>query len=327
MCSTPARSAASIALVSSVDLIARRRAHEEQSSRTRARRVERRGIARGRPSRAHALGPRRVEAPAARARTRTPRSAPSAARRDLRTERTGRPDHHDRHGEQSPHRDYRAHRARASPGPGIGRELTVQQELACALRILAHEGWRENLVGPHHVVDARRRHVVQPVGHLVGRGAAPPTSCASTPTATIVEGDWDVTPAVFIHTELHRARARRRASSCTTTRTTRRCSSTMRRAAAHRAPELVHLRRRARVRRRVRAASRTPTTASGSPTQVGDASGDPARAPRRDRHRADDRGRVLQGGDVRAHVPVHLRHRSPPGRDAVGDPGRRSARR
>ena len=31
------------------------------------------------------------------------------------------------------------------PGPGIGRELTVPQQLACALRILAYEGWRENL--------------------------------------------------------------------------------------------------------------------------------------------------------------------------------------
>ena len=33
------------------------------------------------------------------------------------------------------------------PGPGVGRELTVPQQLACALRILAHEGWRENLSG------------------------------------------------------------------------------------------------------------------------------------------------------------------------------------
>ena len=57
------------------------------------------------------------------------------------------------------------------PGPGIGRELTVPQELACALRILAREGWRENLSGHITVADRRRRHVVQPVGHLVGRGA------------------------------------------------------------------------------------------------------------------------------------------------------------
>ncbi len=32
------------------------------------------------------------------------------------------------------------------PGPGIGRALTVQQQLACALRILAPE-WQENLSG------------------------------------------------------------------------------------------------------------------------------------------------------------------------------------
>ena len=38
------------------------------------------------------------------------------------------------------------------PGPGIGHDLTIRQELACALRILAREGWRENLSG--HVTVA-----------------------------------------------------------------------------------------------------------------------------------------------------------------------------
>ena len=33
------------------------------------------------------------------------------------------------------------------PGPGIGRELTVPQQLACALRIIGDEGWSENLDG------------------------------------------------------------------------------------------------------------------------------------------------------------------------------------
>ena len=43
-----------------------------------------------------------------------------------------------------------ATQAQAAPAravQGIGRELTVQQELACALRILAHAGWQENLSG------------------------------------------------------------------------------------------------------------------------------------------------------------------------------------
>lgn len=92
------------------------------------------------------------------------------------------------------------------PGPGIGRELTVRQELACALRILAHEGWRENLSG--HITwsapdggmwcnpwgiwwdEVRASDIL----HLDADGE-------------IVEGKWDVTPAVFLHTELHRTRA------------------------------------------------------------------------------------------------------------------------
>ena len=34
--------------------------------------------------------------------------------------------------------------------PGIGRTLTVEQELACALRILAARGLAGEPVGPHH---------------------------------------------------------------------------------------------------------------------------------------------------------------------------------
>ena len=100
--------------------------------------------------------------------------------------------------------------------------------------------------------------------------------------------------AVFLHTELHRA-----APDAAVIVHNHPYYATLLvddgRAAADGAPELVHLRRRARVRRRVRRRRGRERRASGSPTQVGDASGHPARAPRRDRHRADDRGGVLQG--------------------------------
>ncbi len=90
-------------------------------------------------------------------------------------------------------------------GPGLDRELTVREELACALRILATEGWRENLSG--HITwstddggmwcnpwgvwweEVRASDLI----HLDADG-------------TIVDGRWDVTPAVFLHTELHRVR-------------------------------------------------------------------------------------------------------------------------
>jgi ribulose-5-phosphate 4-epimerase/fuculose-1-phosphate aldolase len=92
------------------------------------------------------------------------------------------------------------------PGPGVGRELTVPQQLACALRILAREGWRENLSG--HITWAA------PDGGMWSNpwGIWWEEVCASDilrldADGTIVEGRWDVTPAVFLHTELHRTRA------------------------------------------------------------------------------------------------------------------------
>jgi len=92
------------------------------------------------------------------------------------------------------------------PGPGIGHDLTVEQELACALRILAREGWRENLSGHVTIANADGGMLCNPWGmwweevkatdilHLDADGE-------------IIAGRWDVTPAVFLHTELHRARA------------------------------------------------------------------------------------------------------------------------
>ena len=92
------------------------------------------------------------------------------------------------------------------PGPGIGQKLTVRQELACALRILARAGWSENLSGHVTVASHDGGMWCNPWGiwweevrssdilHLDADGE-------------IVAGRWDVTPAVFLHTELHRARA------------------------------------------------------------------------------------------------------------------------
>ena len=127
-------------------------------------------------------------------------------------------------------------------------------------------------VGPHHRSRPTTAACGATRGASGGRRCAPPTSCASTPTATIVEGKWDVTPAVFLHTELHRARA-----DATVDRAQppvlRDVARDDGRAAADRAPELVHLRRRARVRRRVRRRRATPNDGKWLAAQVGDASG------------------------------------------------------
>ena len=92
------------------------------------------------------------------------------------------------------------------PGPGVGRELTVPQQLACALRILAHEGWRENLSG--HITWAAPDGGMwcNPWGIWWDEVRASDILRLDA-DGEIVEGDWDVTPAVFLHTELHRTRA------------------------------------------------------------------------------------------------------------------------
>ncbi len=92
------------------------------------------------------------------------------------------------------------------PGPGVGRELTVPQQLACALRILAHEGWRENLSG--HITWAAPDGGMwcNPWGLWWDEVRASDVLRLDA-DGEIVEGSLDVTPAVFLHTELHRTRA------------------------------------------------------------------------------------------------------------------------
>jgi ribulose-5-phosphate 4-epimerase/fuculose-1-phosphate aldolase len=92
------------------------------------------------------------------------------------------------------------------PGPGIGHELTVRQELACALRILAREGWHENLSGHITVATDDGGMWCNPWGLWWEEVRASDVARLDA-DGEIVGGDWDVTPAVFLHTELHRVRA------------------------------------------------------------------------------------------------------------------------
>jgi ribulose-5-phosphate 4-epimerase/fuculose-1-phosphate aldolase len=108
--------------------------------------------------------------------------------------------------------------------PGIGRTLTVRQELACMLRILAQAGWQENLSGhitwvasPDDIAAVTGMSVdaaasahpgamwVNPWGMWWEEVSASDIVLVS-PDGGFLHGRWDVTPAVFIHTELHRAR-------------------------------------------------------------------------------------------------------------------------
>ena len=91
------------------------------------------------------------------------------------------------------------------PGPGLPRELTPQQELACALRICAREGWRENLSGHITVATPDGGIWCNPWGLWWDEVTASDIIRLDA-DGEIVEGRWDVTPAVFLHTELHRSR-------------------------------------------------------------------------------------------------------------------------
>jgi ribulose-5-phosphate 4-epimerase/fuculose-1-phosphate aldolase len=92
------------------------------------------------------------------------------------------------------------------PGPGIGHELTTRQELACALRILAHDGWSENLSGHITVATGDGGMWCNPWG-LWWEEIRASDILRLDANGEIVEGEHDVTPAVYLHTELHRARA------------------------------------------------------------------------------------------------------------------------
>ena len=168
---------------------------------------------------------------------------------------------------------------------GIGRELTVPQQLACALRILAARGLAGEPVGPHHVGARRDAACGATRGASGGRRRGPPTSCASTPTARSSRASGTSRPRSS-STPSCTARAPTPPSSCTTIRTTRRCSPAWarRRAIVHQNScifddELAFVdeyagrrgRRRRRVARRAgrraRAASCSRTTARSSPAR------------------------------------------------------------
>jgi ribulose-5-phosphate 4-epimerase/fuculose-1-phosphate aldolase len=92
---------------------------------------------------------------------------------------------------------------RAVPGPGI--ELTAAQELAIALRHLDDVGWSENLTG-HITVQEGDEFLVNPWGLWWAEVRASDLLTIDG-DGQVLAGAWDVTPAVHIHTELHRRRA------------------------------------------------------------------------------------------------------------------------
>lgn len=90
--------------------------------------------------------------------------------------------------------------------PGLPKELTIEQKMACAARILASEGCALNVAGHMTVVREGTPGLwVNGYGRWWEELSASDI-CAIDEDGDVTDGSWDVTPAIAIHTELHRAR-------------------------------------------------------------------------------------------------------------------------
>jgi ribulose-5-phosphate 4-epimerase/fuculose-1-phosphate aldolase len=90
--------------------------------------------------------------------------------------------------------------------PGLPRELTIQEKMACSARILAFEGCTLNVAGHITVVQEDSTDLwVNGYGTWWEELSASDI-CVIDEDGDVKAGRWDVTPAVAIHTELHRSR-------------------------------------------------------------------------------------------------------------------------
>lgn len=90
--------------------------------------------------------------------------------------------------------------------PRIGVDLSDEQKMAIAFRHLAGIGFAENMAG--HITwqpDGRSDMYVNPWG-LWWQELTASDICVVDEDARVVRGRWDVTPAIHIHTEIHRCR-------------------------------------------------------------------------------------------------------------------------
>jgi ribulose-5-phosphate 4-epimerase/fuculose-1-phosphate aldolase len=91
-----------------------------------------------------------------------------------------------------------------SKTPPIGVDLTDEQMMAIAFRHLASIGFAENMAG--HITwqpDGQTEMFVNPWG-LWWQELIASDICVVDEHARVVRGRWDVTPAIHLHTELHR---------------------------------------------------------------------------------------------------------------------------
>ncbi len=90
--------------------------------------------------------------------------------------------------------------------PSGSADLTDEQQMAIAFRHLADIGFAENMAG--HITwqpDGRSDMYVNPWG-LWWQELTASDICVVDEEARVVRGRWDVTPAIHLHTEIHRVR-------------------------------------------------------------------------------------------------------------------------
>ena len=95
----------------------------------------------------------------------------------------------------------------ASRTPPIGRELSNTQAHACAVRHLAGTGFSENIGGHVSWVDRPDGSMLVNPWGLWWEEVTASDVIRVDADGAVIEGRWDVTPAIHIHTELHRNRA------------------------------------------------------------------------------------------------------------------------
>ena len=89
-------------------------------------------------------------------------------------------------------------------------QMNSRERLACAFRILASDGFCENLAGHITMLDRDDdTMLVNPWGLWWGEVTASDI-CRIAADGTVIEGKWDVTPAIHIHTQLHLAHSQHR---------------------------------------------------------------------------------------------------------------------
>ncbi len=90
--------------------------------------------------------------------------------------------------------------------PPLGVELDERQRLACLHRVLAMIGFNENMAGHVTMVaDADGNLLASPWGLWWDEVKASDLVLVS-PDGDVLGGSWDVSPAIFVHTGIHRAR-------------------------------------------------------------------------------------------------------------------------